>query len=74
VDWSPAFSGALVFDWIGSLFSRLGLSPTSISSMPEGPQSQDQRLASGMDPDGVAGYGDPAYSQPSEVEEASIGG
>lgn len=62
-----AFSGAIVLDWIQGLLARLGVADLPAASLPEAPASVQERLGHGLDPDGVASYGDTTTSDGSET-------
>ena len=63
---SPVVSGAVVLDWIQGFLAVLGVLGVPSVAKPEAPTSVQERLGHGLDPDGVANYGD---TGPSDGEE-----
>jgi hypothetical protein len=56
---SPAFSGAVVLDWIQAFLARIGVVPerAPVAEVEDTPSGIHQRLGSDMEPNGVLSNG-----------------
>jgi hypothetical protein len=69
---SPAFSGAVVLDWIQAFLARIGVFAAPAATAPEGPSAVQERLGGTMDPEGVMNYG--TGGEDGSLERVFLGG